>query len=106
MYFEQVLVNDLNYFHQDKKGWKSWCENHFPNILLDFNADLPTMTRMNQRYFGDWTDYYGRSDVGYFLGTKFVHDLCGKYSFEQLINRNLDDIYDEYLVFVELQRQI
>lgn len=103
MYFEQVLVNDLNYFHQDKKGWRSWCENHFQQILLDFNADLQMMARMDQRYFGDLADYYGRSDVGYFLGTKFVHYLCEKHSFEQLINMKLDDIYDEYLVFVEIQ---
>ena len=103
MYFEQVLVNDFDYYHQDKKGWRSWCEDHFQQILLDFNADLPMMTRMKQRYFGDWVDYYGRSDVGYYLGTKFVHYLCRKYCFEQLINMKLDDIYDEYLVFVELQ---
>ena len=64
------------------------------------------METMDQRYFGDWADYYGRSDVGYFLGTKFVHYLCEKHSFEQLINMKLDDIYDEYLVFVKIQQQI
>lgn len=101
MYFEQVLVNDLNYYHQDKNGWRNWCENHFQQILLDFNADLSTMSKINQRYFGDWADYYGRGDVGYYLGTKLVHYLCKKYSFEQLINMKLDDIYDEYLLFVE-----
>ena len=26
MYFEQVLVGDKNYFHQDAEGWKQWCE--------------------------------------------------------------------------------
>lgn len=102
MYFEQALVNDFNYYHQDKNGWKNWCEKHFQQILLDFDADLHIMTKMNQRYFGDWVDYYGRSDVGYFLGTKFVHYLCKKHSFEQLINMKPDDIYDEYLVFVAL----
>ena len=103
MYFEQVLVDDFHYYHQDKKGWRNWCENHFQQILLDFNTDLSMMTRMDQRYFGDWTDYYGKSDVGYYLGTKFVHYLCGQYSFDQLIYMKIDDIYDEYLAFVELQ---
>lgn len=105
MYFEQVLVNDLNYYHQDKKAWRSWCEKHFQQIVFDFNADLQIMTKMNQRYFGDWADYYGRSDVGYYLGTKFVHYLCKNCTFEQLINMKLDDVYDEYLAFVELQRK-
>lgn len=105
MYFEQVLVNDLNYYHQDKKGWRSWCENHFQQMLLDFNADLSKMARMDQRYFGDLADYYGRSDVGYYLGTKFIHYLCEKYSFDQLINMKLDDVYDEYLVFAESKQE-
>lgn len=105
MYFEQVLVNDLNYYHQDKKAWRSWCEHYFQQIVFDFNADLQIMARMNQRYFGDWADYYGRSDVGYYLGTKFVHFLCKQYSFEQMITMKLDDVYDEYLAFVELQRK-
>ena len=64
------------------------------------------MARIDQRYFGDLADYCGKSDVGYYLGTKFVHYLCGKCSFDQLINMKIDDIYNEYLVFVELQRQI
>ena len=24
MYFEQILVNDFNYYHQDKNGWLEW----------------------------------------------------------------------------------
>lgn len=39
MHFEQVLVNDFNYYHKKKKDWRSWCQNHFQQILLDFNAD-------------------------------------------------------------------
>lgn len=93
MYFEQVLVGDFNYFHQNKDGWLNWCNEFFPQILADFYADLPTMTRFDQRYFGDWVDYCGRSDVGYFLGAKFVQHLCGKYDFEQLIQKGIDEIY-------------
>ena len=100
------MIKNLYYYHQDKKGWSCWCENHFQQILLDFNADLSTMSRISQRYFGDLADYYGRGDVGYYLGTKLVHYLCKKYSFEQLINMKLDDIYDEYLVFIESKRKI
>ena len=102
MYFEQDLVNDYNYFHQDKNGWLEWCNNHYEQMLADFHFDLPTMTRENQRYFGDWVSYHGKGDVGYYLGTKFVQQLCSKYAIEQLINMNIDSIYREYLFFVEL----
>lgn len=57
MYFEQLLMNDLSYYHQNKDGWKNWCDAHFQQILMDFQADLPAMNRFNQRYFGDWVDY-------------------------------------------------
>lgn len=101
MYFEQALVKDFGYFHQDKDGWLKWCDNHYQQIVEDFHQDLPAMTRSNQRYFGDWVSYHGKGDVGYYLGTKFVQHLCEKYDFEQLINMKLDDVYQEYGVFVE-----
>lgn len=101
MYFEQMLVGDPTYFHQDRDGWKDWCEAQFGQIVTDFHQELPAMTRHTQRYFGDWVSYHGRGDVGYFLGTKFVHRLREKYEFEQLINMKIDEVYEEYLAFVE-----
>ena len=99
MYFEQVLINDFDYYHQNRNGWLNWCDNHFNQILEDFYADLPTMTRCNQKYFGDWVNYCGRGDVGYYLGTRFVQYLCKTYCFEQLIKIKQDDIYQEFLIF-------
>lgn len=100
MYFEQALVNDFTYYHQDTNGWLNWCEEHFTQILSDFSNDLPTMTKSNQRYFGDWVSYNGKGDVGYYLGTKFVQKLCGKYDFDELINMDMDSIYREYMTIV------
>lgn len=99
MHFEQVLINDFNYYHQDKNGWLEWCDNHFQQILEDFYNDLTTMTTSNQKYFGDWVSYHGKGDVGYYLGTKFVQQLCDKYCFEQLINMTITDVYQEFLFF-------
>ena len=85
MYFEQALVGDLNYYHQDKNGWKIWCDEHFEQILSDFKSYLPTMNAQNQRYFGDWANYCGKGDVGYYLGARFVHFLLEFYEFDELI---------------------
>lgn len=106
MYFEQILVGDTNYFHQNKNGWLDWCEENFQQIVANFYSDLPTMTRFNQRYFGDWVDYYGRSDVGYFLGAKFVQHLCDKIGFEQLIEMGIDEIYQEFCCFQQATRKV
>lgn len=59
------------------------------------------MTRFNQKYFGNWVNYCGRGDVGYYLGAKFVQYLCGKYDFEQLIKVGIDDISQEFFSFAE-----
>ena len=86
MHFEQLLKEDPNYFHQDKNGYLTFCEDCFDMIKTDFKNDLADMDIYNQRYFGDWTNYYGYGDVGYYLGAKFVDYLANKYDFEQLIN--------------------
>lgn len=92
MYFEQLLVGSHDYYHQDKDGWKNWCDAHLSQIITDFLSDLPTMTRSTQRYFGDWVSYRGRSDVGYYLGARFIHFLLGQYTFAQLIDLPITDI--------------
>lgn len=99
MYFEQALVGDFAYFHQDQSGWKAWCDGHFRQILTDFDRDLPTMTRMNQRYFGDWADYHGHGDVGYYLGARWVQRLAEECGFDQLIRLNMDEVCDRYRAF-------
>lgn len=104
MYFEQTLVQDFHYYHQNRDGWLTWCEEHLQQISADFSNDLPTMTPSDQRYFGDWVRYHGKGDTGYFLGAKFVQQLCKKHDFERLINLHIDDVYREYLSFTESVR--
>lgn len=99
MYFEQMLVDDLHYYHQNKNGWLAWCDTHFDQILTDFHIDLQTMNQSNQRYFGDWVSYCGKGDVGYYLGTRFVQQLCEKHSFEHVINMSINDVCKAYHTF-------
>lgn len=102
MYFEQTLVEDYDYYHQDVNGWKNWCDQHFNQILRDFNSDLPELTQYNQRYFGDWADYYGKSDIGYYLGTRYVKYLLNDYKFNEIINFDIYLVYDLYLKFLKV----
>ncbi len=93
MYFEQTLIGDYNYYHQDKDSWKMWCDGHLEQIKKDFYNDLETMTNDNQRYFGDWVNYNNHSDVGYYLGTKFVQHICE--------TNNIDDILALDIILIE-----
>lgn len=53
-----------------------------------------------QRYFGDWCNYYGFCDVGYYLGIMFIRSLLKIYEFDEIINFDIDFIdhlYCNYL---------
>ena len=101
MYFEQALVGDFDYYHQDRDGWKEWCDRHFQQIKTDFAGDLKSMTFAGQRYFGDWVSYHGHSDVGYYLGCRFVHSIRSMYEFDELIGFPIDTVARLFQQFIE-----
>ena len=100
MYFEQVLVGDPDYYHQDKDGWKTWCDGHFEEIRADFDRDLKTMTFATQRYFGDWVEYHSHNDAGYYLGCRFVRYILSMYELDEMICFDMDTVAQLYRQFV------
>lgn len=100
MYFEQTLVGDPNYYHQDRDGWRQWCGDHLEEIKADFDRDLKTMTFADQRYFGDWVKYHGRGDVGYYLGCQLVRHMLSAYAFDDLIRLDMDAVARSYRQFI------
>lgn len=100
MYFEQTLVGDAAYYHQDKDGWLPWCDEHFRQLLADFNQNLPSMTQFTQRYFGDWCSYHGRGDTGYYLGARFVRYLTETRPFDSLLDLEIQPVFELYKEFV------
>ena len=102
MYFEQMLIGDPNYYHQDQDGWKSWCDDHFNEIKADFDRDLKTMASDSQRYFGDWVSYNGHGDVGYYLGCRFVRFILSAHKLDEIISFDLDTVAQFYHEFIRL----
>jgi HAD hydrolase, family IA, variant 3 len=104
MHFEQTLIGDYKYFHQDKGGWKNWCDSNLNQIKIDFYNDLDNMTSNNQRYFGDWVTYEEHSDVGYYLGTKFVQFICNIYKFDDILSFDIEDVERLYINFLNIEK--
>lgn len=104
MVFEQEIVGDPKYYHQYKAGWEKWCSQNIGLIRQSFCNDLDTMTRSNQRYFGDWADFYGYGDVGYYLGARFVRFLLQFDCFDNLILYNINDVRKGFEMFLELKQ--
>ena len=100
MVFEQKIVGDDDYFHQDKNGWKNWCRDHAELIRQSFYRDLGTMTQENQRYFGDWVRFEGHGDTGYYLGALFVRYLLQSDSFDNVIQYSPGKVKEEFEKFM------
>lgn len=100
MVFEQDVAGQRDVFHQYDESWKTWCSEHFDQIRRDFDADLPTMSFANQRWFGDWVRYCDRGDVGYYLGCRFVRFILEKFAFDEIISFELDQIEALYQQFI------
>ena len=100
MVFEQEIMNDPSYFHQDIDGWKDWCEENIIKISRDFKLDYPNMTRVNQRYFGDLANYYNHNDVGYYLGARFVRFILQKDIFDNIIRYEIDAVKSLFEDFI------
>ena len=100
MYFEELLIGDLDYFHQDKNGWSNYMREHLEDLKRDFCFDLDKMNDSDQRYFGDWVSYNGYGDGGYYLGAKFVQYLSKYYDLDEMIKLDIKEVKNrlkEYL---------
>lgn len=103
MCFEQMLAGDSEYYHQDKNGWKTYMDSHFTQLKRDFQHDLPDMKQRNQRYFGDWVDYHGYGDAGYYLGAKFMQYVLKNHSFNDILSLDIAEVRKLFFDFVEAE---
>lgn len=100
MVFEQEIIGDVKYFHQNTNGWKEWCDRNFELIKNSFYRDLGEMTQESQRYFGDWVRFEGHPDTGYYLGVRFVRYLLQNDCFEDIINYTFDRVQTGFAMFM------
>lgn len=101
MVFEQEIVGDAEYYHQNKNGWKEWCDQNYKLLKSSFCRDMTMMTQETQRYFGDWVRFEDHSDVGYYLGARFVRYLLKNDCFENIINYTFERVQKEFARFMD-----
>ncbi len=85
MVCEHILCGDDEFYHQDKNGWLNWCYENENDIKKEYLRRLNEKESV-QDFFGDWCSYNGRSDVGYFLGCRFVRFLMKTNSLKEIAN--------------------
>lgn len=98
MVCEHILCGDDEFYHQDKDGWLDWCYKSENQIKREYLRRLDAKESI-QDFFGDWCSYNGYSDVGYFLGCRFVEYLMKTYSLKEIANmkyRVLNKAFTEF----------
>lgn len=99
MTFEQTLCNDFNLFHQNINGWLDWCTENETAIKAEYLRRVDNHESV-QDFFGDWCSYNGHSDVGYFLGNRFILYLLKEYSLQEIAGFKRNHIYKEFCKYV------
>lgn len=98
MVCEHILCGDNEFYHQDKDGWLSWCYENENDIKKEYLRRLDEKTSV-QDFFGDWCSYNGHSDVGYFLGCRFIEYLMKSHSLKAIAKMKymfLNKAFTEY----------
>ncbi|MBE6716443.1 MAG: GNAT family N-acetyltransferase [Ruminococcaceae bacterium] len=100
MVCEHLLCGDNEFYHQNKDGWLSWCYKNENEIKREYLRRLDKKESI-QDFFGDWCSYNGHSDVGYFLGCRFIEHLMKTYSLKKIANMKYRILNKEYKKFTE-----
>lgn len=102
MVCEHILCGDNDFWHQDKDGWLDWCYKNEYQIKREYLRRLDKKESV-QDFFGDWCSYNGHSDVGYYLGCRFIEYLMKSHSLKEVANmsyKRLDKSFTEYATTV------
>lgn len=95
MVCEHILCGDDDFYHQDKDGWLDWCRENETEIKKEYLRRLDARESI-QDFFGDWCSYNGYSDIGYYLGCRFVEHLMKSHPLKEIANFSYRKINKEF----------
>ncbi len=95
---EQLLLGNTSAYHQDRDGWLEWCRSHEDEIKREYLRRMRA-GESTQDFFGDWENYEGHADVGYYLGCAFVGHLLRRYTLAQAAILDTAEILREFVCY-------
>lgn len=101
MVCEQILCQNDCYYHQNQEGWLEWCTANQAEIKQEYLYRIDHNISA-QGFFGDWCQFKGHSDVGYYLGCEFIKYLQQKYSLVEIANLKISQLYQLFKTFAAL----
>ncbi|WP_151737461.1 hypothetical protein [Paenibacillus tengchongensis] len=101
--YEQALLNQDDFYHQDDGGWLDWCNRNRAGLAKEY------LRRSRHResvrdFFGDWNSFLGHSDTGYYLGREFIVSLEPGYSVNEIACFSYEAVAERLVAYLEGQR--
>ncbi len=93
MYYEQLLCGDRRFFHQDRDGWLDWCGENERRLAKEYLRRVESGESV-QNFFGDWCNFEGRSDIGYYLGTRVAQQVYEERGIAEMVDLPLEEVED------------
>lgn len=91
MYFEQLLWEEPDFYHQDRNGWLAWCKNNQSRLFREYLRRVENEESV-QDFFGDWCSFEEKSDVGYYLGAVLVRRFAERFGFGGMLQISLGNV--------------
>lgn len=100
VWFEQSMHGQDDFYRENHDGWLNWCTAHHTEIKREYWRRIQQKESV-QDFFGDWVQYQGYSDVGYYLGNQFVRWLLKKYTVSEMLRLPISKLKQEYQIYTE-----
>lgn len=91
MHCEQLLCGDMDFYHQYDASWFNWCRSNQTRLFGEYKRRIDAQESV-QPFFGDWHEFEGHSDVGYYLGAVLINKYAEKLCLQELANLDLEEI--------------
>lgn len=101
MAYEQLLMGNDHFFHQDKGGWLSRCRRKEETLKADYMGRVMS-GESTDCFFGDWQYVEDISDAGYYLGSRFIHHLLKTKSLERTAALSMKEIEGLFVDWVSV----
>ena len=98
-----LIYHELGHLYHSQHGRVPQVAQEGPEHFLwqlFSDKDLLGMTPSNQRYFGDWVNYSGHGDVGYYLGSHWIQSLLKHWSFDEIICFSQESFVAHYREYI------
>lgn len=99
MVCEQILCGDEHYYHQGRE-WTEWCQRNLDLIKREYIRRIMAEESV-QDFFGDWNQFMGQQDVGYYLGAQFIRYLLRKYTLKEVAALPCSCLISQFRYFAE-----